>query len=103
MFFGKGVLAGRTMSSSEKPSTFAIAIPLTMAVVLGVSVIGLFVAGWVGRAPGGVRAAISVESACADAGAERLLQRSGSVGMGEISVDVEGDRVRLLATLPGPL
>ena len=101
MFFGKGVLAGRTMSSSEKPSTFAVAIPLTLAILLGVSVIGLFVAGWIGRSPGGVRAAISVESACSEAWAERLVQRAGSVGMGEVSVAVEGNQARLLATLPG--
>mgnify|MGYP007063401119 CR=1 FL=1 len=101
MFFGKGVLASRTMSSSEKPSTFAIAIPLTLAILLGLSVAGLFVAGWLGREPGGVRAEILVESTCADAWAERLLQRAGSVGMGEASVTVEANEARLLATLPG--
>ncbi len=101
MFFGKGVLASRTMSSSEKPSTFAIAVPLTLAVLLGLSVAGLFVAGWLGREPGGVRASILVESSCAEEWAERLLQRAGSVGMGELSIAVEGNQAQLLATLPG--
>jgi hypothetical protein len=87
--------------SDAKPALFAIAAPLLLACILAISAGALWVAGWRGRDPVGARAAIHVDSDCPVLWKERLLQRAGSIGLGEAAGTVDGSRATLVAILPG--
>ncbi len=87
--------------SDVKPALFAIAAPLLLAGLLAVSTGALWVAGWRGRAPVGVRAELHVDSECPLLWKDRLLQRAGSIGLGEAVGSVDGARATLVAILPG--
>ena len=87
--------------SDAKPALFAIAAPLLLACILAVSTGALWVAGWRGREPVGARAQVHVDSDCPVLWKERLLQRAGSIGLGEATGSVDGARATLVAILPG--
>ncbi len=87
--------------SDAKPALYAIAAPLLLACILAVSTGALWVAGWRGREPVGVRAQVHVDSDCPVLWKERLLQRAGSIGLGEVTGSVDGARATLVAILPG--
>jgi len=77
------------------------ALPLALGVLLAVAVVGLLVAGWIGRPAGGGRVTIEVTSDCPDAWAERIEARGDSVGLGEPVRSIRGDVVTYTATYPG--
>ena len=84
-----------------KPSLYAILAPALLALLLAVSVVGLFIAGWRGGSAEGERVHIHVRSSCPDLWGERLLQRATSIGLGEPELVIEDAQVTLTATLPG--
>ncbi len=76
-------------------------LPMVLAGFLIISLIVLFVLTRIGGVAEGERVEMRFESTCAAELAPVIENRAQEMGLGELRVDVQGQQVRVVATLPG--
>ena len=92
----------RSRTPKERNARFFFgSLPMLLAGFLIISLIALFVLTRIGGVAEGERVDMRFESTCAAELAPVIQSRAQEMGLGELQVDVQGQQVRVVATLPG--
>jgi hypothetical protein len=92
----------RSRTPKERNARFIFgSLPMLLAAFLVLSLIGLFVLTRIGGKAEGARVEMRFQSDCSDLIAPVIQSRVQEMGLGEPSVEVQGQQVLVVATLPG--
>ncbi len=77
------------------------ALPVVFALFLAVNVLALFLLGRMGGTASGQRLQVEFQASCAEQAAPLIQARADAMGLGDPEWTVSGDRIRMVATMPG--